>query len=57
MKKIMTNRNYKYLKLYNLIYAAICIGDNLDSYENRRTNISESRKIFIRELYEATGNE
>jgi CRISPR-associated helicase Cas3/CRISPR-associated endonuclease Cas3-HD len=57
MRNIMMNRKYKYLKLYNLIYAAICIGDNLDSYENRRTNISESRKIFIRELYEAIGNE
>ena len=57
IKNIMTNKSYKYLKLYNLIYGAICIGDNLDSYENRRTSISESRKTFIRELYEAIGNE
>jgi len=57
IKKIMTDRNYHYLKLYNLIYAPICIGDNLDSYENRRTDVSESRKIFINELYEAIGNE
>ena len=57
IKKIMTNRNYRYLKLYNLIYGPICIGDNLDSYENRRTDVSESRKIFINELYEVIGNE
>jgi CRISPR-associated helicase Cas3/CRISPR-associated endonuclease Cas3-HD len=57
IKKIMTDINYHYLKLYNLIYAPICIGDNLDSYENRRTDVSESRKIFINELYEAIGNE
>jgi CRISPR-associated helicase Cas3/CRISPR-associated endonuclease Cas3-HD len=57
IKKIMTNKNYRYLKLYNLIYAPICIGDNLDSYENRRTDVSESRKNFINELYEVIGNE
>jgi CRISPR-associated helicase Cas3/CRISPR-associated endonuclease Cas3-HD len=57
IKKIMTNKNYRYLKLYNLIYGPICIGDNLDSYENRRTDVSESRKIFINELYEVIGNE
>jgi len=57
IKKIMANKNYRYLKLYNLIYGPICIGDNLDSYENRRTDVSESRKIFINELYEVIGNE
>jgi CRISPR-associated helicase Cas3/CRISPR-associated endonuclease Cas3-HD len=57
IKKIMANKNYRYLKLYNLIYGPICIGDNLDSYENRRTDVSESRKIFLNELYEVIGNE
>jgi CRISPR-associated helicase Cas3/CRISPR-associated endonuclease Cas3-HD len=57
IKKIMADKNYHYLKLYNLIYGPICIGDNLDSYENRRPDVSGSRKIFIRELYEAIGNE
>ncbi len=56
IEEIIRKRESYYLKLYNLIYSAICVGDNLDSYEFRRTDISESRKIFIEELKEVIAN-